>query len=78
MKVAEIQTSHRTASNDWSDEWLTIHKCDGYVSFRPEFISPRTGERETWQDQGSGFTFEHLDAVIDALVRIRDGLTEND
>lgn len=54
-------------------EWLVIETTDGgSVRFRCDYHAPGKEERSTWYDQGASFDAEHLDAVIDALTRIRD------
>lgn len=58
-------------------EWLVIETTDsGSVRFRCDYHAPGKGERSTWYDQGASFDAKHLDAVIDALTRIRDERTE--
>lgn len=54
-------------------EWLVVETTDGgLVRFRHDYLAPGGEERSTWCDAGAGFKLEHLDAVIDALTRIRD------
>lgn len=71
MLIAEIPLTP-TSPDDFK-EWLVVRKHDGYASIGVDYISRALGgERTSWQDQGIGIPFEHLDAVIDALVCIRD------
>lgn len=72
MKIAEIQTDRKDDEGGWADEWLVIYQRDGFVSFVHEY--EKDGERRSWQDSGSSFTFEHLGRVIDALVCIKSAV----
>jgi len=75
MMVAEIQTEEGEPDGLWKG-WLTIHleQADTYVSIRHDYIGS-DGNRDTWCDEGSGFSIEHLDAVIAALQDIRQRST---
>lgn len=69
MKIGEIQISE--GAEGWQPEWLVLYRRDGFLSFSIEYQNSRTGERESYQDSGLAVNDEHLDLVIDLLVKAR-------
>lgn len=72
MKIAEIETTDKNADHGWRD-WLVVHVDmeSRYVSIRHDYWSPNSGERKTWQDEGSGCAAQYLDELIAALQTAR-------
>jgi hypothetical protein len=54
-------------------DWMTIGFDHGHVSIKRENLT-RLGQRRVDPASGISFRAEHLDAVIDALVRVRADL----
>lgn len=53
-------------------DWMTIKSDHGHIAIRREYLF--SGQRRVDPDAGISFSAEHLDAVIDALVRARADL----
>lgn len=76
-RLLDLQTEF--AREGWTDEWLVVdaeaRPHGPYVSIGREYISPSDGERRSWQDSGICVDAEHLEQLIDALVRARSQFT---
>lgn len=77
-EYADIVTEDGSDPNlEWWRGWLVIETYeDGGVHFRSDYRAPDSEERRTWQDSGISFDAKHLDAVIEALIRIREARDE--